>query len=418
MEATTGFEPVDGGFADLCLTTWLRRRDADSSILAQGCQSLDPGHSSCYDTCKRRLFDLLNFLSPHIGADVGLCVLSCYNGVAEKGNTPMIAFVLSGGGNRGALQGGAMKALLERGIYPDLIVATSVGALNGVTLAADPTVAGARRLAASWPLIRRADIFPGNPLTVGWRILRGHGSLHGQENLARFISRQVPPDVRRFKDLKVPCVVTATSLSTGQLRLFGSDPSERLLDALLASTAIPPFFSPYRYKDELLVDGALVANLPISQAIMRGARTIYTLEIVDELSAGAAPGMLGTLASSVNAMLSRQHEQERQITALGRKRGVVIHDIRLTSGQNLVYNDFSHSAELVDAGERATLAYLNEHPVPRASALTRMFTQAARGVADPSRWSLLRPPLALPALLALLKALPAHAEEHTPTGVA
>ena len=327
----------------------------------------------------------------------------------------MIAFVLSGGGNRGALQGGALKALLERGISPDLIVATSVGALNGVTLAADPTVAGARRLAASWPLIRRADIFPGNPLTVGWRILSGQGSLHGQANLARFIGRQVPPNVRRFKDLKVPCVVTATSLNTGQLRLFGSDPSERLLDALLASTAIPPFFPPYPYQGELLADGALVANLPISQAIMRGARTIYTLEIVDELS--AAPGMFGTLASSLNAMLSRQHEQERQITALGRKRGIVIHDIRLTSGQNLAYNDFSHSAELVEAGERATLAYLNAHPAPRALALTRMFTQAARGAADPARWSVLRPPLVLPALLALLKTLPARAGEHTPTGV-
>src|SRR6185436_6532495 len=236
----------------------------------------------------------------------------------------MIAFVLSGGGNRGALQGGALKALLERGIFPDLIVATSVGALNGVTLAADPTVAGAQRLAANWPLIRRADIFPGNPLTVGWRILSGRGSLHGQQNLARFIRRQVPPKVRRFKDLKVPCIVTATSLTTGQLRLFGSDPSERLLDALLSSTAIPPFFPPYRYQDELLVDGAL--------------------------------------ASSLNAMLSRQHAQERQITALGRKRGVVIHDIRLTSGQNLAYNDFSYSAELVHAGERATLAYLDAHP--------------------------------------------------------
>src|SRR5262249_59152244 len=104
----------------------------------------------------------------------------------------MIAFVLSGGGNRCALRGGALKAVLERGIYPDLIVATSVGALNGVMLAADPTVAGARRLAESWPNIRRDDIFPGNPLTVTWRILRGRGSLHGQHNLARFIARQVP----------------------------------------------------------------------------------------------------------------------------------------------------------------------------------------------------------------------------------
>jgi NTE family protein len=348
------------------------------------------------------LFPALSFKEPHIGYDVGLCVLSRHNGVAEERSTIVIAFVLSGGGNRGALQGGALKVLLERGIHPNLIVATSVGALNGVTLAADPTIAGARRLAESWPRIRREDIFPGNPLTVGWRVLRGHGSLHHQKNLARFIGQQVPPNVRRFKDLKVPCVVTATSLNSGQLRLFGADPSERLLDALLATTAIPPFYPPYRYRDELLVDGALVANLPISQAIMRGARTIYTLEIVDEMSAGSGPGMLGTLASSLNAMLNRQHEQERQITALGRRRGVVIHDIRLTSGQNLAYNDFSRGAALVEAGERATLAYLNAQPEPRSSALARLFTQGWRA----PRWRLTP--------LALLKPPAAHPEEPAP----
>jgi NTE family protein len=296
----------------------------------------------------------------------------------------MIAFVLSGGGNRGALQAGALKALLERGIYPNLIVATSVGALNGVTLAADPTVAGARRLAEGWRHVRRADIFPGNPLTVGWRILTGRGSLHGQERLARFILGQLPRNVRRFRDLQVPCVVTATSLSSGQLQLFGADPSERLLDALLASTAIPPFYPPYQYKDDWLVDGAVVANLPISHAIMRGARTVYTLEIVDELTVSAGPGMLHTLASSLSAMLSRQHEQERQITALGRQRGVTIHDIKLTSGQNLPYNDFSRSAALVEAGERATLAYLDALPAPRQSPLARLLPSLYRKLAAPA----------------------------------
>jgi NTE family protein len=328
----------------------------------------------------------------------------------------MIAFVLSGGGNRGALQGGALKALLERGVFPDLIVATSVGALNGITLAADPTVAGARRLAANWPLIRRADIFPGNALTVSWRILSRRASLHSQDNLARFISRQVPRNMRRFKDLKVPCIVTATSLSTGQLRLFGSDPSERLLDALLSATAIPPFFPPYHYQGDMLVDGALVANLPISQAIMRGARTIYTLEIADEMSAGSVPGMLGTLASSLNAMLSRQHAQERQITALGRKRGVVIHDIQLTSGQQLAYNDFSRGAELVAAGERAAHAYLDAQPPARSWSLARLFTRTSHNAvapAPPAVWW--RPPHALPALLPLLKTHSPRVEEPAPT---
>lgn len=325
----------------------------------------------------------------------------------------MIAFVLSGGGNRGALQAGALKALLERGIYPDLIVATSVGALSGVTLAADPTVEGARRLAEGWRHVRRADIFPGNPLTIGWRILTRQGSLHGRAKLARFIASQLPTNVRRFKDLKVPCIVTATSLSSGQLRLFGANPRERLLDALLASTAIPPFFPPYYYQGDWLVDGAMVANLPISHAIMRGARTIYTLEIADELAAGTGPGLLQTLAASVNAMLSRQHEQERQISALAHQRGFTIHDIKLTSGQSLAYNDFSRSAALVEAGERATLDYLNALPTPRPSPFARLLPSAYSKLVAPAahrakRFNLLR---SLTALAPLLNMRPPGAED-------
>jgi NTE family protein len=284
----------------------------------------------------------------------------------------MIAFVLSGGGNRGALQAGALLALLERGVRPDLIVGTSVGALNAVALAADPTPAGARRLAEGWARIRRSDVFPGNSLTVGWRILTGQGSLHGQTSFARHVLATLPPNVRRFKDLQVPCVVTATSLTSGQLRLFGTDPNERLLDAILASTAIPPFFPPYRYDEDWLVDGALVANLPLSHAITRGARTIYALEVVDELAASKRYGLLSTLASSLNAMLNRQHEQERRTVALAHQRGITIHDIRLISGQSLAYNDFSRSGALVEAGERAALACLNALPTPRQPPLVRL----------------------------------------------
>lgn len=284
----------------------------------------------------------------------------------------MIAFVLSGGGNRGALQAGALEVLIERGIIPQLIVCTSVGALNGVVLAATATPEGVRRQAANWAHIRRSDVFPGNGFTVAWRVLTGQGSLHSRENFARFVLSTLPPNVRRFKDLKIPCIVTATSLNTGQLRLFGLDSSERLLDALLASTAIPPFFPPYSYQNEQLLDGALVANLPLSHAIQRGARTIYTLEIVDDMAVSSRQGLRYTLTSSLNAMLNRQHEQERQVAALAHARGITIHDIKLTSGQSLAYNDFSHSAELVEAGRRSVIDYLDAHHTARTAPFERL----------------------------------------------
>jgi NTE family protein len=277
----------------------------------------------------------------------------------------MIAFVFSGGGNRGAVQVGALLTLLERGIRPDLIVGTSVGALNGVPFAADPTLEGARRAVETWQRVRRADVFPGNPLTVGWRILTRQGSLHDRGSFHRFVFSVLPPNVRRFRDLQVPCIVTATVLGTGQLRLFGIDPEERLVDALLASTAIPPFFSPYRYHDEWLVDGAVVANLPLAQAIARGARTIYALDIVDEVAPVNGRSLGQTLSYALRAMISQQDEQERRVVALGRQRGITIHDIKLTAGQRLAYDDFSSSIALIESGRQAAARYLDSLPPSR-----------------------------------------------------
>lgn len=291
----------------------------------------------------------------------------------------MVAFVFSGGGNRGALQAGAVQALLERGIRPDLVVGTSVGAVNGVATAVNPTVEGARAIITSWRHVRKANVFPGNPLTVGWRILTRRGSFHPQDSFQRFILSMLPPDVYRFADLKVPCVVTATVLGTGELHLFGTRPNELLVDALMASTAIPPFFPPYRYGDLWLVDGAVVANLPLAQAISRGARTIYVLEICDELAPVNGRSLGETLSYALSAMLSQQDELGRRITSLGNKRGITIHSIRLLAGRKLAYDDFSMCAALIESGYRATVDYLATLPSPQPS-MPRRVALAVRNV--------------------------------------
>jgi NTE family protein len=283
----------------------------------------------------------------------------------------MIAFVLSGGGNRGSVQAGAILALLERGIQPDLIVGTSVGALNGVALAACPTLEGARAIAESWRKVRRADIFPGNTFTVGWRLLMGRGSLHERDGFGRFVRSMLPANVERFGDLRAQCIVTATVLNSGRLRVFGADPREQVVDAILASTAIPPFFPPYRYGDEWLVDGAVVANLPLAQAINRGARTIYALNIVDEATPASGSSIGQTISFALSAMISRQDELERQLVMIGRRRGITIHDIRLIVDRSLAYNDFSNSPALIEAGHRATAAYLDAHAPPMPGAYSR-----------------------------------------------
>ena len=61
-----------------------------------------------------------------------------------------VAFVLSSGANMGAVQVGVLRALVEHGVRPDLVVGCSIGALNGAALAEDPTVDGVARLERAW----------------------------------------------------------------------------------------------------------------------------------------------------------------------------------------------------------------------------------------------------------------------------
>lgn len=283
----------------------------------------------------------------------------------------MRAFVLSGGGNRGAAQIGALAALMDHGVVPDLIVGTSAGALNGVSLAVEPTREHAQRLCAIWRRIQRDTIFPGNPLTASWRILTSQGSLHDRRNFRRFVQSLMPGPNAMFYDLKVPSVVTATVLGSGHLRLFGPRSDELIIDALMASTAIPPFFAPYYYQGEWLVDGAVVTNLPLNVAVANGARTIYALEIVDNPLPVSGRSVSQTMAYAVRAMISQQHESERRIVQLER-RGIMVHPIRLPMGQNLAYNDFRSSGTLLDDGYRVTNEYLKNLPNARFAAYQRM----------------------------------------------
>jgi NTE family protein len=277
----------------------------------------------------------------------------------------MKAFVLSGGGSRGALQAGAILALLDRGIVPDLIVGTSVGAINGVALAAAANQEGARCMAERWPFVTCEDIFPGNPAQVAWRLLRQQPSLYPNTALRRFIISILPPNVRRFKDLQIPLLVTATDLATGRLHLFGADPNDRLVDAIMASAAIPPYLPPYRYDDTYYIDGGIVANLPLSVALERGATEIYALEIGhDQPSAVAAPSLRQTVSRSIQSMLTLQARRERELAKLARREGVTIHDIELLHYSGLPHENFNHGAELLELGRSTTASYLENGQLP------------------------------------------------------
>ncbi len=187
---------------------------------------------------------------------------------------PRTAFVLSGGGSLGAVQVGMIQALYARGIAPDLIVAASVGAFNGAFLASRPggVSATAAALAQVWLGLRREDVFPLGPLTGLLGATRRRDHVVGSHRRRALLHRWLEFDALERATIRLH--VVATDLLTGaEVRLSTGN----AVDAILASSAIPGVFAPVRRDGNLLVDGAITNNTPLSHAVDLGATRIYVL---------------------------------------------------------------------------------------------------------------------------------------------
>src|SRR6266540_3736132 len=96
---------------------------------------------------------------------------------------PRVAFVLGGGGHQGAYEVGMLKALLERGVVPDLVVGTSVGALNGAAIAARPSLDTVARLREIWLGLDDDRIFGGSFFAGAANLVRSRTHLHSNRPL-------------------------------------------------------------------------------------------------------------------------------------------------------------------------------------------------------------------------------------------
>lgn len=185
----------------------------------------------------------------------------------------MIGFVLSGGANLGSVHVGMLKALIERGVKPDVIVGTSIGALNAAYVAAEPSLETVDHLKERWCTVRARDIFPLNPL-ANIRALWREGALFSAHCWRRFVDDCVP--YHNIEDAAVPLRITATDFDDGVSVVFDSGP---VVDAIMASTALPGIFPPYKVGDRLFLDGALSDQLPLKAALEAGARTLYVMAV-------------------------------------------------------------------------------------------------------------------------------------------
>ena len=221
--------------------------------------------------------------------------------VLEQIGPVKTAFVFAGGGSFGAIQVGMLQSLAAHGISADMVVGSSVGALNGAFYAGDPTLAGVERLATVWRGLRRQDVFP-----MSWRtvlsFLWRRDFLIPHDGIRKLIDDHIP--YRNLQDARLPVHIVTTDIISGDSVVLSEGSTA---EAIVASTAIPGAFAPVPYRNYYLADGAISSNTPIRVAVAKGAKRLIILPTGHACANEAPP--IGAVANALHALtllISRQ----------------------------------------------------------------------------------------------------------------
>lgn len=281
-----------------------------------------------------------------------------------------VAIVLGGGGSRGALQAGALRALWEAGFRANLLIGTSAGAINAAFLGVHGfSVSALDDLDAAWRHAAELDLLPSNYVWTTLRsVLRRSASSPGSRIREFFVANGITADLR-FCDLRGPrTVIVSSDLNTGKPVLHGTQGEDRVLDALLVSTALPPWFLPVKTDGHYLMDGAVVSALPIEPAIQCGAHEIIALDLTDPRDTFGQVNGFGVFLSSLTyAVEERQVDLELQ---LAQSRGVPVLHMRLNSSEPVPVWNFHHTAELIAEGYEIARGALAKRELPQPDLLS------------------------------------------------
>jgi NTE family protein len=271
-----------------------------------------------------------------------------------------LAFALSGGGSRGALQVGAMYALLEYGLQPDLLIGVSIGAANATHIALKGfSKESLDMLVNVWHQAGSNDLLPANYIWLTVRAMFGRSSRDPSRHLKEFlIAKGITPELSFAEIRKPQLILVSSDLNTGEPILHGVQPDDKVLDALLLSTALPPWFMPERKEDRYLVDGAVVSHLPVEPAMNVGATKIVAFDLLDsgELQE-AGDGVRGFFGRLIRTVEKRQVDLELK---LAKARGIPVFYLGLLGETPIPIWDFHHTDELIARGYAITRSAIEE----------------------------------------------------------
>lgn len=249
-----------------------------------------------------------------------------------------------------------LRALFEADIVPELIVGTSIGAINGAAVAANPTPSVVDTLVDAWASPTASAVYGDSWWRQMQRLAQSRTHLNDPGPLRALMGEMIGADTR-FEDLKVPLAVCASSIERAAEKWFDSGP---VIDAVLASASVPAALPPTLIDGEHYVDGGIVNSIPLSEAVARGATTIFVLQvgrIEEPLSVPTKPSEV----ARVSFEIARRHRFARDMASL--PAGVDVHvlpyggrqpgDAKLSS-----YRKLDDTHRRIEVAHAASVAFL------------------------------------------------------------
>jgi NTE family protein len=272
------------------------------------------------------------------------------------------AFVLGGGGILGSHEVGMLRALAESSIEPDLILGTSVGAINGALFAAAPNLEGVRRMARLWSESNVTGVSTASVLRGITTLARTGTHVQPLDQVRRRLTEVLP--VQRVEDLEIPFQCVAASIERAAEHWFTEGP---LTEVVLASCAVPGIFPPVKVGDEHFIDGGIVNSIPVARAVLLGAKTIYVLQVgrlENPLRPPRWPWEVGLVAFEV----ARRHRFAHDLHSLPEE--IELHVMPTGGSAAPAYNDVSGQLRVkrlareaqrqIESSYEASLRYLEE----------------------------------------------------------
>ncbi|MGD9339114.1 MAG: patatin-like phospholipase family protein [Syntrophobacterales bacterium] len=262
-----------------------------------------------------------------------------------------LAFVFSGGTSLGSVQVGMLKAVFEAGIKPDLLVGTSAGAVNAASVGQGFTESHLENLATIWGNLKTSDVFGRFGIRNVLGLLNGRGALASAEGLRGILRTHLPS---LHSDLAISTAIVATEFLSGSPAILSEGD---LVRNVLASTAIPMIFPSVTVDNRQLVDGGIVAHVPLAQAEMLGGSTLVVFDAGYPCKLSRSPR--GSIERAIHFLTLMLHRQSFGLLS-GLHGNITVIYLPAPCPLDVPAYDFSQGSRLISAGFKSASSFLSK----------------------------------------------------------